>query len=251
MKPHLVAERHGHFGEQGIFGGADEGLMEVAAPFGEPVRILYAGSAVVIGLTTIFATHNRDGALCVADRIVVMAAGRVEQVGTPREIYQRPTTRFVAEFIGLTNMFTGGLEAPGSFRTQAGERFAVSPACSEPGASVLAIRPEHVRLKRTAAMTGTEDSLEATVEDAVFRGALTKLIVRTASGTDWRHTCRMPIPATTTSCGRGTAWWHPGQPTRPCCFEPAPRLPGEAWRPKPSPPCTIAPGGAARTAARS
>jgi len=136
----------------------------------------------VIGLTTIFATHNRDGALCVADRIVVMAAGRVEQVGTPREIYQRPTTRFVAEFIGLTNMFTGGLEAPGSSRTQAGERFAVSPACSEPGASVLAIRPEHVRLKRAAAMTGTEDSLEATVEDAVFRGALTKLIVRTASG---------------------------------------------------------------------
>lgn len=71
----------------------------------------------MIGLTTIFATHNRDGALCVADRIVVTAAGRVEQVGTPREIYQRPTTRFVAEFIGLTNMFTGGLEAPGSFRT--------------------------------------------------------------------------------------------------------------------------------------
>ena len=74
-----------------------------------------------VGITFVYVTHDQEEALTMSDRIAVMHAGRVEQVGTPEELYERPATRFVADFIGSTNLLRGVVEADGSIRLSSGE----------------------------------------------------------------------------------------------------------------------------------
>ncbi len=101
-----------------------------------------------LGVTTIMVTHDQEEALTMADRIVVMNAGCLEQVGAPQEIYRRPATAFVADFVGSMNFLAGTLAAPGRVKVD-GYEF----ACPEedglaPGTSVrLCIRPEDVRVR--------------------------------------------------------------------------------------------------------
>jgi putative spermidine/putrescine transport system ATP-binding protein len=161
----------------------DEPLSALDAKLRHEVRADLRRLQSKLGLTTIFVTHDQDEALSVADRIVVMSAGKVEQVGTPREIYQRPASRFVAEFIGLTNIFAGAVEAGGRFRTAGGESLAIPAGTRGDGVSALAIRPEQIVLRRAGAEECADAGcLPATIEDIVYRGALTELVVRTASG---------------------------------------------------------------------
>jgi putative spermidine/putrescine transport system ATP-binding protein len=97
------------------------------------------------GVTALFVTHDQEEAMTIADRIVVMAKGDVEQVGTPAEIYDRPRTRFVADFIGAANFFDGTVEGAGgerAFRCHSGLILPV-PA-NAPTASILAVRPERI-----------------------------------------------------------------------------------------------------------
>jgi ABC-type Fe3+/spermidine/putrescine transport system ATPase subunit len=107
-----------------------------------------------IGITFVYVTHDQEEALAMSDRVAVMHAGRIEQLGAPREIYDRPATRFVADFIGETN-----------FIRQNGE--------------IVAVRPEHVRLTRTAP---TERGLGATVVAAMVVGSAVQCVVRTEDG---------------------------------------------------------------------
>jgi putative spermidine/putrescine transport system ATP-binding protein len=112
-----------------------------------------------LGLTLVFVTHDQEEALAMSDRIAVMNGGRVEQIGTPVEIYDQPATRFVADFIGDTNIFRGERVA-----TQAGLGLAVGkdlvltlPASAPvDGTGVLsvALRPEKIRLSATGELTG-------------------------------------------------------------------------------------------------
>ena len=104
-----------------------------------------------LGITTVMVTHDQEEALGMADRIAVMDGGRVEQFGTPDEIYDRPATRFVAGFVGTSNLLPGRL-SPGAGGTAtvdlaAGERwtFAQAAPCSRAGAVMLSVRPEHLR----------------------------------------------------------------------------------------------------------
>ena len=64
-----------------------------------------------VGITFVYVTHDQEEALTMSDRIAVMHHGRVEQLGTPEELYERPATRFVADFIGTTNLLTGSVES--------------------------------------------------------------------------------------------------------------------------------------------
>ena len=160
----------------------DEPLSALDAKLRHEVRTDLRRLQSRLGLTTIFVTHDQDEALAVADRIVVMSAGKVEQVGTPREIYQRPASRFVAEFIGLTNIFAGSIEAGGSFLTKGGERFAVSPERGAAGVTAFAVRPEQISLRDGRPADADLGALPATVEDIVYRGSLTEIIVRTSAG---------------------------------------------------------------------
>ena len=104
-----------------------------------------------LGLTLVFVTHDQEEALAMSDRIAVMNGGRVEQVGTPAEIYNQPTTRFVADFIGDTNIFRGErTTSAGGPTLDAGKGLilALPPSTETQGTGVLsvALRPEKIRL---------------------------------------------------------------------------------------------------------
>ncbi|TDD59247.1 ABC transporter ATP-binding protein [Kribbella antibiotica] len=125
-----------------------------------------------LGITTVFVTHDQEEALSMSDRIAVMSNGRLEQCGSPAEIYSRPATPFVAEFIGSMNHVPG--IADGATVTVSGSRLPLSVPGS--GAVTVLIRPEAVRL--------TDDpNGNTTITTISFRGPVTRVIGRLDDGT--------------------------------------------------------------------
>jgi putative spermidine/putrescine transport system ATP-binding protein len=125
-----------------------------------------------LGITTIYVTHDQEEALSLSDRVVVMSSGRVEQIGTPFEIYNFPTTRFVASFVGTLNVLTADVaDASGKLRIdgqdiQAAQAITDSPA----GRSItVALRPEVLSLNGHDA-PGATNHLTGTVDDVMFLG---------------------------------------------------------------------------------
>jgi ABC-type Fe3+/spermidine/putrescine transport system ATPase subunit len=119
-----------------------------------------------LAMTFIFVTHDQEEALAMSDRIAVMNQGRVEQVGTPVEIYERPSTRFIAEFVGSGNFFEG--TGDGKFvRTRDG----LSIEAAATGEVTLLVRPEKMRVNG-----GT--GLSARVEEVLYQGASMSIILR-------------------------------------------------------------------------
>ncbi|MEN9595560.1 MAG: hypothetical protein RLY23_2043 [Actinomycetota bacterium] len=141
-----------------------------------------------VGITFVFVTHDQEEALTMSDRIAVMNAGRVEQIGTPEEIYHRPATVFVAGFIGVANLIPAAVVAvTGDLATvdAAGHRFGV-PVTDESirpaDSAVVMVRPErlHISIDRPS---GDIAAVEATVETLVFQGPVLRTSLRTDSGT--------------------------------------------------------------------
>ncbi|MBK1658121.1 ABC transporter ATP-binding protein [Paracraurococcus ruber] len=123
----------------------DEPLSNLDAKLREEVRIEIRELQRRLGLTTIMVTHDQEEALTMADRLVVMAEGAIRQVGTQRDLYERPADRFVAGFVGRSTFLSGTVEAPGRFRTTGGLALACDPG-APPGRAVLALRPEAIGL---------------------------------------------------------------------------------------------------------
>lgn len=144
-----------------------------------------------LGITTIFVTHDQDEALSVSDRVVVMRKGRVEQDGTPSEVFDTPKSRFVAEFMGVTNLLPGQLESGGGFRLGSGEVIAVTPQAKVADEVVMALRPERIEI--CDPQTGGESALSAEIERATYRGLMIDYRIRTDSGIIL--TARRPAPA--------------------------------------------------------
>ncbi len=135
-----------------------------------------------LGQTTVYVTHDQEEALALSDRLAVMNAGRVLQVGTPEEVYLRPQTRFVAEFVGLANFLEGRWVAPGLVRTEAAELRVEGRG--EPGRKVvLAVRPEEVRV-HAGAQDGAVNVLRGRVRGVTFLGAVRRCTVE-ADGHLW------------------------------------------------------------------
>jgi iron(III) transport system ATP-binding protein len=130
-----------------------------------------------LGVTTIMVTHDQEEALTMADRIVVMNAGNIEQVGTPQEIYGRPATAFVADFVGSMNFLSGTLAAPGRVSVN-GREFACPPQGGlAPGSAVrLCIRPEDVRVRDLPADVANRVPVE--VGELDFVGAFCRATLR-------------------------------------------------------------------------
>jgi len=133
-----------------------------------------------LGITTIFVTHDQEEALSISDRVVVMNGGIAEQVGAPFEVYNRPTTKFVANFVGTLNTFDAVVVDPGAgvVKLAGVEVTLPQPLTAAKGATVgLAMRPEVLRLGRIA---GRELVLPATIADVHFMGSVIRLGVMVA-----------------------------------------------------------------------
>jgi spermidine/putrescine transport system ATP-binding protein len=144
------------------------------------------------GITFIFVTHDQEEALAMSDRIAVMNKGRVLQVGRPKDIYNSPVDRFVADFIGESNILDGritGKTGPGEFRVEfAGTTIAAFGNADTPytGLARILIRPEHVDVLDEAA----PDTIRAIVENETFVGTDTRLQIRLDGGAAF--TARLP-----------------------------------------------------------
>jgi putative spermidine/putrescine transport system ATP-binding protein len=134
-------------------------------------------------MSVLYVTHDQEEALTMSDRIAVFNQGKVEQIGTPEELYETPATRFVAGFIGETNFFPGKVLATDGTTCQVDTGGAPVEAASRgmlsPGADVVvAVRPERVHL---AAATG-QDAMTGTLADVIYLGNARKYVIRLANG---------------------------------------------------------------------
>jgi len=146
----------------------DEPLSALDLKLRQAMRVELKQLQEETGITFIFVTHDQEEALTMSDRIAVMSAGHVQQVGSPRDIYEAPVNRFVADFIGETNLVPVTVEAvadgratvllPGGHRMSCAANAGIGP-----GAHHLSVRPERMNL-------GTTGDLEAVVERVVYLG---------------------------------------------------------------------------------
>jgi spermidine/putrescine transport system ATP-binding protein len=142
-----------------------------------------------LGTTFVYVTHDQDEALAMSDRIAVMNGGRVEQIGTPREMYEQPQTAFVADFIGSLNVFevTVSELTGGSAVAKLGERQQVivhAGGTPRAGDRIrVAMRPERVRIGPIDGPVEDDESrLDGTIAEVVYLGMYTQFHVETAVG---------------------------------------------------------------------
>jgi putrescine transport system ATP-binding protein len=176
-----------------------------------------------LGMTFIIVTHDQEEAMTVASRIGVMDAGRLDQVATPRELYEAPLSRWIAEFIGEVNLFDGQVETREHNRIVVSTRDAGAITVAEPRNPLtkitvsVAIRPEKVKLSRRGPVSdgagnGAINRLEGVVTDVSYLGGLTIYKIRLDSGAVVRssmaNTTRIDIDAYSLS-QRVVAWFTP------------------------------------------
>ena len=141
-----------------------------------------------VGITFVYVTHDQEEALTMSNRIALMRAGKIEQLGTPRDIYDRPATRYVADFIGETNLLPARVEVPagaGRFTLRVANQTVLAPApaaATAAGQDVwLSVRPEAMVLVDGPPPTD-HNLLEGTVQEGIYAGSLTKLRLGLAGG---------------------------------------------------------------------
>lgn len=140
-----------------------------------------------LGITFIFVTHDQEEALLLSDRVVVMDEGNIEQVGTPRDVYEEPKNLFVADFIGEANIFEttvtsekeGMITAPIEDKTFT---FKNKKGFKNGQKLLVVVRPEDIEVWGQAEVTDTADVIPAVVEQAIYKGSTVDLIVRLPSG---------------------------------------------------------------------
>ncbi len=154
----------------------DEPLSNLDAKLREQMRFELKALQRRINITTIYVTHDQSEALAISDRIAVMHAGKLIEVGTPHELYSRPKRKFTATFLGLTNLIEGRVVELGSnsnagrIETKKGVlSFMPASGLAKNQAAVISIRPEHIRVHKEKPQ-GLDNLVEGTVKEAVFMG---------------------------------------------------------------------------------
>jgi len=163
----------------------DEPLGALDAKLRKALQIELKALQEEIGITFIYVTHDQEEALTMSDRIAVMSAGRVVQVGTPHEVYEDPATTYVADFLGVSNLMAGtaeGADGNGRARVRLGnfEIAATQGDTDAHGPVKIVIRPERVRLEDHGA--SGENRVPGMVERVVYVGSIMQVIVRLAPG---------------------------------------------------------------------
>jgi iron(III) transport system ATP-binding protein len=162
----------------------DEPLSNLDARLRDEMRLELKRLQRELGVTSLYVTHDQVEALAMSDAIAVMRDGKLEQAGSPREIYERPASRFVADFLGAANLIEGVVEGrePGGYsvRTRGGSLRSASSVPLAAGARVtVVVRPEHVELEPEA--PGARNShWPGTVAAAAFLGDAVDYVVEVA-----------------------------------------------------------------------
>jgi putative spermidine/putrescine transport system ATP-binding protein len=151
----------------------DEPLSALDAKVRAQLRDEIRRIQLEVGITTLFVTHDQEEALAIADRVGVMKDGRLEQLGPPTEIYSRPATPFVAEFVGLTNRLAGTVS--GSTVTVRGRDLPLVDVSTPAGPAIALVRPEAVSVASDD--RAGEGPLTGTVIATTFLGATSRLTV--------------------------------------------------------------------------
>jgi ABC-type Fe3+/spermidine/putrescine transport system ATPase subunit len=164
----------------------DEPLGQLDAKVRNEIRYEIRRMAKDLGLTAIHVTHDQAEAMSISDRIAVMRKGKILQVGTPEELYLKPSSIFVAHFIGESNFLEGHIlqvngerstiELRGGLKVQAIDSGARARGGKEGNRAVLAIRPEALSMKKSA--KATVNSLPSVVEKVTFEGNIVRYDVR-------------------------------------------------------------------------
>jgi spermidine/putrescine transport system ATP-binding protein len=167
-----------------------------------------------LGITFILVTHDQEEALVMSDRIAVMRAGRVEQLGTPAEIYEAPRTAFVAEFIGEANFFAGMVEEGNVVRQQDGRAWQLPTGARVRGEGArIAVRPEWLDLHEPGGSPAGENALPGVVRETIFLGETLHVVIVLTDGAVVRVALRnegmltRPLPWATGASVEVA--WHP------------------------------------------
>ena len=180
----------------------DEPLSNLDAALRDEMRVELRRLQQRLGITTVFVTHDQQEALTLADRMAVMRAGRIEQLGTPQEVYERPATAFVAGFVGRSNLFEveaglDGVRGPGGITLHADT--------TQRGRLRAALRHEKLRLQGTPPPGASVFQAEIMLRS--FAGAHALYVVRLDAGPEWQ--AEAPANPALPEGARVTAWFAP------------------------------------------
>ena len=165
-----------------------------------------------LGATVVYVTHDQEEALVMSDRIAIFDKGRIQQIGTGEDLYERPNSVFVAEFVGESNMLRGRLERDGdgtwlrreAWRWQVDPTVADAPDLRVGEPAALVVRPEHLRVVALEAPRDGANSVEAAVTEVLYLGPTRKIELTLPDG----------VAAVVRESAGSAGDWHPGDQVR-------------------------------------
>ncbi|MEI6201570.1 MAG: ABC transporter ATP-binding protein [Enhydrobacter sp.] len=153
----------------------DEPLSNLDAKLRAEMRVELRELQQRLGITSVYVTHDQEEALAISDRVIVMNVGVIEQIGTPEQIYNRPKSRFVADFVGSANLIKGKVTGPGTFEADGGIVLKTVGAAS---GGEVAVRTAYIDLVPQPG----DNQLPGTVRQRLFHGDFVQYIVECACG---------------------------------------------------------------------
>jgi spermidine/putrescine transport system ATP-binding protein len=158
----------------------DEPLGALDAKLRRSLKVELKALQERVGITFLYVTHDQEEALTMSDRLAVMNAGKIVQIGTPRQVYEEPADTYVADFLGAANLMEVWVSSPGAIRL--GDFALSSERCeaASGGRAHAVIRPERVRVEPHG--SPGDNRVPAMVERVVFLGAALQVMLRLATG---------------------------------------------------------------------
>jgi iron(III) transport system ATP-binding protein len=163
----------------------DEPLSNLDAKLRAEMRVELRELQRRLDITSLYVTHDQEEALAISDRVIVMNHGVIEQIGSPEDIYDRPTSRFVADFVGSANMIAGRVQGPGPngtllFETQGGSVLSVGmPAVDRRDGTAVALRSAYIHFGQH---TSTHNAVSGTIHRRMFHGDFIQYVVDWPAG---------------------------------------------------------------------
>jgi len=162
----------------------DEPLSNLDAKLRAEMRVELRELQRRLDITSVYVTHDQEEALAISDRVIVMSKGKIEQIGSPEEIYNRPASLFVADFVGAANMIAGTVKGPSQdgnllFETAGGVTLEIEPPHHGRGGNTVALRSSYIHLAPTL---GAHNKIAGTIHRRMFHGDFIQYVVDSPAG---------------------------------------------------------------------